>query len=163
MPIYPFHEKVQTEEAKRKRKIAQVWCLARDLNMDGDLLHVAVHGITGKDSIKKLTLNQLASVTKILSEKKQKDRRRQYAKNSELAAGGVHLLATPEQKELVKKLMGEIAQKRSLQYPDGYLEGICKRTFRCDYKRLNRGQMVKLIEVLKEIQGRCVDEKANKN
>ena len=144
-------------EIKRKRKISQLWCLAKDLNMDNEMLHVAVYGLTGKESIRKLTYPQLVAVVKTLTTKKQQDRRRNYAKNSTMADQGVHLLATPDQRELVKNLMAVITNKLQLKYPNSYLEAICKRTFNSTFLKLNRQQMIKLIETLKSIQNRKVN------
>jgi len=138
----------------RKRKIAQIHCLSRDLCMDNYLLHVAVHGITGKESIKKLTLNQLIAVIKVLTKMKRRNRQYTYRKNTVLADRGVYMLATPAQRELVEKLMSVITDKLSLQYPDKYLESICKKTFQRPYQKLNRFEMKNLIEALKSIQNR---------
>ena len=148
--------KSETSPEVRNRKISQIWCLAKALNMNSDMLHVAVWGITGKDSIKKLTYNQLMQVVKVLDKKKRQQRRQSYRRNSESASRGVYMLATPDQKELVSRLMNTISTKHSIQYPDAYLESICKRTFKNQYSKLNRSQMIKLIETLKSIQNRKV-------
>ncbi len=146
----------QINQQTKNKKISRLWCLAKDLGMESDMLHVAVEGITGKTSISSLTINQLSSVIDVLNKKRRQDRQRKYRKNSAESESGVEQIATPDQRELVSKLMHVITEKLSLQNPQGYLEAICRRTFHSQYSRLRRSQMIKLIETLKSIQNRGV-------
>lgn len=138
----------------RSKKISRLWCLARDCGMDSDMLHVAVEGITGKESIKALTIGQLDACIDSLLAQRGRQRGRQYRKNQQGSTRGVSYLPTPEQRSLVTQIMENLTEKLALDNPAGYLESICRRTFRREYSRLTRSQMKNLIEALKSIQNR---------
>lgn len=132
----------------RRAKIARVWCLARDLNLSGELLHVCVEGVTGKSSIAKLSNSELASVIKTLEttlDQRRKEERR--ARQGE----GIVLLPTPQQRALVADLMAEVARLRNIHDPEAYLRAICKKTFGREYHKLTGQQTQSLTEALKSI------------
>ena len=54
------------KKSLRTRKIAKIWAMARQLNMDSETLHAAVYDCTGSESISALTMPQLNRVINVL-------------------------------------------------------------------------------------------------
>lgn len=143
----------------RNRKIARVWCLARDLGMDTESLHLAVESVTGKNSISVLGMMELDIVANKLKELLRRQNREKYLENARSRKNGTAFMSTPAQKNLVSDYIEKLTPVLQLNKPDFYLESICRRTFRKDYKKLNKGEMQRLIEVLKSIHKRHQEEK----
>ena len=143
----------------RNRKIARVWCLARDLGMDTESLHLAVESVTGKNSIADLGMMELDIVSRKLKETLFKQNRQKYLENERNRKNGTAFMPTPAQKNLVSDYIEKLTPILQLNKPEFYLESICRRTFRKDYKKLHKGEMQRLIEVLKSIHKRHQEEK----
>lgn len=146
----------------RNKKISRIWCLARDLGMNGkneENLYLVVESITGKDSISALNLMELDTVCRTLKSLLFKQNRQKYLENAKNSKNGTVYLPTKSQKSLVSDYMIKLTEQLKLNVPEFYLESISRRTFRKDYKRLNRGEMQRLIEVLKSIYKRNQEEK----
>jgi hypothetical protein len=139
---------------KRRRKIARLFCLARDLGMSNDMLHVAVYGITGCESIRMLNMQQLNSCIAYLFSEQKKRQRKKYDYNARLKKTGVLVLPSIEQRNLIRKLVSSISCNRDLYDPDGWLNAICLKTFKKPFSKLNRQEAKNLIEVLKSINAR---------
>lgn len=141
-------------QIKRNRKIARIWCLAKEIGMDGEMLHVAVESVTGKTSISKLTFSQLVAVVRALEVERKKQKRRRSYEREKRTSAGVAYLPSPEQREKVQLLIAQLAPLIDLRNPDAYLTAICRKSFRKDYSKLGRGEMQALIETLKSIMKR---------
>jgi hypothetical protein len=138
----------------RSKKIAHIYCLARDLGMDNDLLHTAVASLTGKDSIRLLDNNELKFTISKLTELKHRQKQYNYRINSKAKKSGVIFLPTVEQKQLVDDYKAKLQSKLKLYSPDSFVNAICNRTLHKEYSKLNRDEMKKLIEILKSIYER---------
>ncbi len=147
----------QPKNQMRNKKISRIWCLARDLGMgkgkDSDL-YLIVESVTGKDSISELDMIELNIVARNLQTLLLKKKRQRYLNNTRQRKTDILYLPTPEQKALVSDYMAKLTEKLKLNFPDLYKESICRRTFRKDYKKLNRGEIQRLIEALKSIYSR---------
>ena len=144
----------QADSIARNRKIARIWCLVKDISMTEDELYLAVESVTGKHSISALKITELDLVCKTLNSQLFKQNRKKYLENSKNRKTGVAYLPTPAQQKLVADYIHKLTLKFNLNNPDRYLEAICNRTFKKEYKSLNRGQMQRLIEALKSIYQR---------
>ena len=141
----------------RSGKIARVWCLARDLGIDGnnkELLYAVVESVTGKDSISVLGISEINAVIETLQGQVLRQKRQKYLENMKRQDDGVSYLPTPQQRDVVDDLLKKLTPLLILKKPDAYLEAICKRTYRREYKRLNKTQIQGLIEALKSIYKR---------
>jgi phage gp16-like protein len=142
-------------DQKRNKKISRLWVLARALGMSGELLHLSVESITGKKSIRTLTLGELDRTINILASRAEKEKRKPRREKT----AGVAYLPTRLQRDLVDDLLSKITIKLDIKNPDAYLLSICRKTFKKDYSLLNRTQMQRLIEALKSIQNREPEDK----
>lgn len=142
-------------DSKRKSKISRLWVLARDLGMSGELLHLSVESITGKKSIRTLSLGELDRTINVLNSRVGKEKKRPRRES----IPGVAYLPTKLQRDLVDDLLHKIAISHKLHNPDAYLLSICRRTFQKDFSLLNRAEMQRLIEALKSIQNREPEDK----
>ncbi len=153
----PLNNLPNGQHQMRNRKIARIWCLARDLGMGKDKdsdLYLVVESVTGKDSISGLDMIELEIVARNLKSLLHKQKRERYVNNTRQRKIGISYLPTPEQKALVSDYMAKLTEKLKLNFPESYMESICRRTFRKDFKKLNRGEMQRLIEALKSIYKR---------
>lgn len=123
-------------------QMRKIHVLARDYGMDDDLLHVHVRTVTGKDSLKKLSLGEAVKVIDSL-EKRSSDR------------------MTWKQKYLIDRLLEELGWTDGQGRPDHRrLDGFCSRRFGVDsHKWLTRTLASKVIEGLKNM----VQEKEDKD
>jgi len=142
-------------KSARAAKIARVWCLARDLGYSDTVLHIAVESITGSDSIAALSMQQLNEVIYHLLKQLKKQKVAGYRKNTQQSRDGVAFMPTPDQRDHVITLLRQITPVLKLYNPNGYLQAICKKTFRKEYEKLNRKQVQNLIEALKSIYKRA--------
>lgn len=151
-----------SDNTLRNRKIARVWCLARDLGMTGknkESLYLVVESVTGKNSISQLDTLELDMVSRKLKETLFKQNREKYLENTRNRKNGTAYLPTPAQKSLVSDYIEKLTPVLQLNKPEFYLESICRKTFRKDYKKLNKGEIQRLIEVLKSIYKRSQEGK----
>ncbi|MCM1057712.1 MAG: regulatory protein GemA [Firmicutes bacterium] len=113
-------------------QMRKIHVLARDHGLDDDLLHIHVQTVTGKDSLKKLSLREAVRVIDSL-EKGSSD----------------HM--TWRQKYLIDKLMQELSWTDGKGDPDyKRLDGFCSRRYGVDsHKWLTRTAASKVIEGLK--------------
>lgn len=134
------------KKPERSRRISHLFCLARDASLDNERLHMIVEGVTGKESIKKLTMRELREVElaiKPLIPKKKRPRRKK--------AEGVEYLATPDQKDKVEQLLIELTPIKGLRDKGKYVNAVARRMFRKNFDVLKLDEMQKLIEALKSI------------
>lgn len=146
-----------TDSIMRNRKISRIWCLARDLGMTGNnesSLYLVVESVTGKDSISSLDMVELDIVNRKLKEILYRQNRQKYLENSRNRKNGTAYLPTPAQKSLVSEYLNKLTVLLKLNTPEYYLRSICRRTFRKDFNKLNKGEMQRLIETLKSIHKR---------
>ena len=146
----------------RNKKIARIWCLARDLGMKSGKdseVYLIVESVTGKDSISELNVLELETVVRNLQDALRRQKNKTYQHNTRNRKAGVEYLKTPEQKTLIKDYLEKLTGKLKLNKPDFYLEAICRKTFRKDYQRLNRRETQRLIEALKSIYKRPQEDK----
>lgn len=115
-------------------QVRKIHVLAREYGLDNDLLHVHIQTITGKDSLKKLSLGEAARVIDSL-EKRSSDR------------------MTWKQSGLIDKLLGELGWVDGQGKPDYQrLDGFCSKRFGVDsHKWLTRMDASKVIEGLKNM------------
>lgn len=126
--------------AKRKAaavtasQMRKIHVLARDHGMDSDLLHVHVHTVTGKDSLRDLSLGEAAKVIDSL-ERGASDR------------------MTWKQRYLVDRLLVELGWMDGQGKPDyRRLDGFCSKRFGVDsHEWLTRALASKVIEGLKNM------------
>lgn len=115
-------------------QMRKIHVLARDYGLDNDLLHVHVQTVTGKDSLKKLSLREAVRVIDSL-EKRSSDR------------------MTWKQKYLMEKLLKELGWTDGEGNPDHKrLDGFCSKRFGVDsHQWLTRAAASKVIEGLKNM------------
>ena len=162
----PHNNIPNSDSTVRNKKISRIWCLARDLGMTGknkEGLYLVVESITGKDSISSLDMLELDMVNRSLKSLLFKQNRQKYLENSKNSKNGTTYLPTPAQKDLVSDYLNKLTELLKLNVPEFYLESICRKTFRKDYKKLNRNEMQRLIETLKSIYHRPLKLKEIKN
>lgn len=153
----PHNNIPKSDSTVRNRKISRIWCLARDLGMTGkneDDLYLVVESITGKNSISKLDIIELDMVNRQLQSTLLKQKRQRSLDHSKNRKNGTAYLPTQAQKDLVTDYLNKLTPLLKLNTPESYLESICRRTFRKDYKRLNHHDIQRLIETLKSIYHR---------
>lgn len=141
----------------RRKKIARLFCLARDLGMSNEMLHAAIYGVTGCDSIRLLNLSQLDMSIRILEKELHDRKKHHYQKNSQYAKqpnSRVLFLPTINQRRMVDFLVARIV--RHQDDAKQYLDYICNKTFGKQYQMLNRREMKNLIEALKSIKRRRI-------
>lgn len=146
----------------RARKIARIWCLARDLGLSSDLLHAAVESITGKSSISKLSQRQISEVITSLQSRLKSGKRSKW-RQGQKAGGNVAFMATPQQREMAKDLLDKLTPVLNLRNPDAYLDAICKRTYNRQFDRLTKAQTQGVIEALKSIYKRSMEHETDRN
>lgn len=124
-------------------QMRKIHVLARDYGMDNDLLHVHVQTVTGKDSLKKLSLGEAVRVIDSL-EKRSVDQ------------------MTRRQKYLIDRLLQELGWTDEQGKPDyKRLDGFCGKYCGVDsHKWLTRRNASNAIEGLKNMlqrEGAAVD------
>lgn len=115
-------------------QMRKIHVLARDYGMDNDLLHVHVQTVTGKDSLKKLSLGEAVRVIDSL-EKRSVDQ------------------MTRRQKYLIDRLLQELGWTDEQGKPDyKRLDGFCGKYCRVDsHKWLTRRDASNVIDGLKNM------------
>lgn len=144
----------------RSKRIARIWCLARDLGLTSDLLHTAVESITGKSSISKLSQRQISEVITSLQAMLKKDKRKKW-RQGQKTGGNVAFMATPQQRDMVTDLLEKLTPVLNLRNPEAYLEAVCKRTYNRNFGRLTKAQTQGVIEALKSIYKRSMGNGTN--
>ncbi|MBN2157885.1 MAG: DUF1018 domain-containing protein [Spirochaetes bacterium] len=123
--------------------------------MDEPMLRVVVASVSGSESISSLTWPQLIqSIRALEQEKKRRRRHASYERGKQYNAGTI-FLPTEEQRQLVSSLLDEIDFLITLKNREAYLYAICWRSFRKEYRHIDRRDTVKLIEALKSIIDRA--------
>lgn len=151
---YSTAQRLRSAASPRSRKIARLWCLAHELEMDEQMLRVVVASVSGSESISALTWPQLIQSIRALElEIKRRRRHASYERGKQYRSGAV-FLPTAEQKQLISSLLDEIDFLISLKSREAYIDAICRRSFRKEFRQINRQDAVKLIEALKSIIGR---------
>lgn len=115
-------------------QMRKIHVLAREYGLDNDLLHVHIQTVTGKDSLKKLSLGEAVRVIDSL-EKRSSDR------------------MTWKQKYFIDKLLEELGWTDEQGDPDYQrLDGFCSKRFGVDsHKWLTRAAASNVIEGLKNM------------
>jgi HPt (histidine-containing phosphotransfer) domain-containing protein len=162
MPTKSHTPTTEGAESTRSRRIARIWCLARDLGLTSELLHCAVESITGKSSISTLSIRHLSQVIAMLETRLKQDKRRNW-RNGQKHGGNVTFVATPQQRELVQDLLDKLTPALNLHSPEAYLDAVCRRTYRRPFNRLTKAQTQGVIEALKSIYKRSVENETDGN
>jgi hypothetical protein len=128
------------------KQLKLIWTLARQLGMDGDLLHSIVFYATGKDSLKKLSALEAAAIIDVLIEdgakvKKKRKPRRELPEN-------VVELVTGEQIRLIEYLVDQLGWNHPEQ-----LKGFNKKVIKKE-RIATKQEASKIIEGLKAILNR---------
>ncbi|MCM1304590.1 MAG: regulatory protein GemA [Lachnospiraceae bacterium] len=115
-------------------QMRKIHVLARDQGLDNDLLHVHIQTLTGRDSLKKLSLGEAARVIDSLEH-------------------GLSDRMTWKQGCLMNQLLEELGWTDAQGKPDHKrLDGFCSKRFGVDSHRwLTRGDASKVIEGLKNM------------
>lgn len=115
-------------------QMRKIHVLAREYGLDNDLLHVHIQTVTGKDSLKKLSLREAVRVIDSL-EKRSSDR------------------MTWKQKYFIDRLLAELGWTDGQGKPDYQrLDGFCSKRFGVDsHKWLTRVDASNVIEGLKNM------------
>lgn len=119
----------------QKRKI---WLLARENGMDEELLHLYVSQLTGKDSIRKLTIMEAVTVIDALEGKSGNQPADHMTKKQE------HYLVSLAKELGMTDEAGKLDEKR--------LDGFCRSRYNVmRYSWLTKSQASKVIEGLKSM------------
>lgn len=116
----------------------KIFLLAKQMDMDSDLLHSYIHALVGKDSIRKLTIREAIRVIDGLSGENQKDTMSQAQKS--------YLIFLAKRVGWVNR-QGELAEER--------LNGFCRKEYHVLYwTSLTKKNAGKAIEALKSMAER---------
>lgn len=133
--------------------IRTIWGLAKcsELSLNDDELHALVEGITGKESIKKLSKREIGLVVRKLQ--KMKDSATREGRRRRNITGNI---ATVNQRKKIYKLAQELGWEKQSR-----VNGMCKRMFGVSsVDWLNYIQCSKLIEALKKMVQRMEESDA---
>jgi hypothetical protein len=151
---YSTKQRQRGAASPRSKKIARLWCLARDLDMSEAMLRVVVSSVSGSDSISALTWPQLIQSIRALEIEKQRRKRRGTYERKKLGDAGVIFMPTPDQNAKIRSLLSDIDASVRLDDPHAYLDAVCRRTCGKNFRRITRSDAGKVIEALKSIQSR---------
>ncbi len=116
----------------------KIFLLAKQMDMDSELLHAYIHARVGKDSIRKLTIQEAVRVIDGLSGESQKDAMSQAQKN--------YLVFLAKRAGWVDG-QGELAEER--------LNGFCRKEYHVLYwTSLTKKNACRAIEALKNMAER---------
>lgn len=142
-----MRENIEWSERKiTNKQLKMIWTLARQLGMGSELLHEMVFDVTGKDSLKKLTIPEAVGVIEGLVDdgarirKKRKPRRKLPMNVVELITG--------EQIRLIEYLVDQLGWNNPKQLT-GFNRRVIKKERICTIKEAS-----KVIEGLKAILNR---------
>lgn len=140
------------ERPATKRQLKLIWVLARQLGMDSHALHELALEVTGRDSIKILSLGEGKTIIEALvcagaKIKKKKTSPRDLADN-------VVEIVTADQMNYI----GYLEKQLGWQANPDRLDGFLRRTIKKDRIRTKR-DAVKIIEGLKAILNREISKK----
>lgn len=127
-----------------KKDIKRIWAAAKspELKLTDEELHLFVHTLTGKDSIRALTAAEAKKVTGALAHMKESARKEEGRKKR--ASGTT---ATENQRRKIHKLARELGWDKPER-----VNGMCRRMFRVSaVEWLDYQQCSKLIEALKKM------------
>ncbi len=119
-------------------QMRKIHVIAREQGMDNDLLHIYVEIVTGKDSLKKLSINEAIKVINGLERKASKDRSGRMTK---------------KQYAYINDLMKKLGWVDESGNPDNKrLDGFCQKRFSVDnHNWLTSAAASKVIEGLKNM------------
>ena len=89
-----------------RKQLKMIWTLARQLGMESDMLHEMVFQVTGKDSLKNLSVSEAAGIIEGLIDDGAKARRKRKPRKK-LPANVVELV-TSEQIRLIEYLVDQL-------------------------------------------------------
>ena len=122
-----------------------IWGLAKspELNLDSQAVHDIVFDLTGKDSLKLLTDQEIDKVVRALKQTKNRINNEipKYRTDTE---GEIE---TVRQRKLIYMLTGELGWNKDNRRIDAF----CQRMFRMNLKELDYQQCYVIIEALKDI------------
>ncbi|MBP3487302.1 MAG: regulatory protein GemA [Roseburia sp.] len=118
-------------------QMRKIYVTAKERGMDSDLLHIHIQMLTGKESLKQLTISEAVKVIDSLEGKVVSDRK-----------------MTDKQFWYIQALMRELGWTDEEGKPDfKRLDGFCSKYYRIDhYKWLTPSVASKVIEGLKNMQ-----------
>jgi len=128
------------------KQLKIIWTLARQLGMDSEVLHEMVFQVTGKDSLKKLSVSEAAGVIEGLVDDGAKARRKRKPRRK-LPANVVELI-TGEQIRLIEYLVDQLGWDNPKQ-----LTGFNRRVIKKE-RILTNKEASKVIEGLKAMVNR---------
>ena len=135
-----------------KRQLKLIWVLGRDLGMNGDRLHEFALAVTGRDSIKILSLEEAKEIIEALVRAGAKIKKKKTSPRD--LADNVVEIVTADQMNHIRYLEKQLGWQAN---PDR-LNGFLKRTIKKDRIRTKRDAS-KVIEGLKAILNRKTGEK----
>jgi len=142
-----MRENIEWSERKiTEKQLKMIWTLARQLGMDSELLHTMVFDVTGKDSLKKLTVPEAVGVIDGLVDDGARIRRKRK-KRVKVGPNVIELL-TGEQIRLIEYLVDQLGWDNPKQLT-GFNRRVIKKERICTIKEAS-----KIIEGLKAILGR---------
>ena len=141
----------ETNTKSSERKITEkqlkiIWTLARQLGMDSELLHEMVFEVTGKDSLKKLTVPEAVGIVDGLVDDGAKIRKKRKPRR-DLPENVVELL-TGKQIRLIEYLVDQLGWENPNQLT-GFNRRVIKKERIC-----TKQEASKIIEGLKAILDR---------
>ena len=141
----------ETNAKSSERKITEkqlkiIWTLARQLGMDSELLHETVFDVTGKDSLKKLTVPEAIGIIDGLVDDGAKVRKKRKPRR-DLPENVVELL-TGKQIRLIEYLVDQLGWDNPNQ-----LKGFNRRVIKKD-RICTKQEASKIIEGLKAMVNR---------
>jgi len=129
---------------EKQKKI--IWVLARQLGMDSELLHKMIFEVTGKDSLKKLTVPEAVEIIDGLVHDGAKIRRKRKPRRG--LPENVVELVTGEQIRLIEYLVDQLGWDNPKQLA-GFNRRVIKKERICTIKEAS-----KIVEGLKAILNR---------
>ena len=129
-----------------EKQLKTIWTLSRQLGMESDLLHRMIYDVTGKDSLKKLTVHEAAGVIDGLIDDGAKVRKKR--KPRRCLPENVVELFTGEQIRLIEYLVDQLGWDNPNQLT-GFNRRVIKKERIC-----TKQEASKIIEGLKAILGR---------
>lgn len=122
-------------------QMRKIYVTAKEYGMDNDLLHIHVQTVTGKDSLKELSVDEAIRVIDGLEHRGVSNR-----------PGGI----THKQLQFIYKLMKKVGWVGEDGKPDeSRLNGFCSSMFKIDsYRWISSAQASKIIEAFKDMESR---------
>jgi len=151
-------KETNTNSFERKitgKQLRMIWTLARQLGMDSELLHEMVFEVTGKDSLKKLTVPEAVGIIDGLVNDGAKVRKKRKPRRN-LPENVVELI-TGRQIRLIEYLVDQLGWNNPNQLT-GFNRRVIKKERIC-----TKQEASKIIEGLKAVMNRKERKEVKKN